>query len=84
MVVRYKSVWNLSKISNIFMEFYYAIASTDGMVRTYDIRKSHKAKALNKFKMPKGITSLQVSSNGGFILCKYGHKAQILYCKNKD
>lgn len=81
-VAKYKTVKSLSKISSVFGEYYYATSSTDGMVRTYDLRT--KEKALNKFRMAPGITSLQVSDEGSYILCRYGHKAHILSCRDKN
>ena len=72
----------MSKISSVFGEYFYATSSSDGLVRTYDLRTHEKA--LNKFKMAPGITSLQVSDEGGYILCRYGHKAHILCCTDKN
>jgi hypothetical protein len=34
--------------------------------------------------MAPGITFIQVSDEGGYILCGYGHKAQILNCTDKN
>lgn len=59
-ILKYKSVNNFTKISAVFTGYSYATASSDGMVRTYDIRSYNKA--LNKFKMNTGIRSLQISS----------------------
>lgn len=51
---------------------YFATASSEGFIRTYDIRNHYKA--LNKFQMPTEITSLEISKKGNYVLCTYDHK----------
>lgn len=81
MVANYKSVNDLAKISSIKDSHCFVTASASGFVRTYDIRNHQKA--LNKFDMPAGITSLQISKEGNYILCGYREKAEILSCTDR-
>lgn len=81
LISKYKTVKDLHKISNCFNQHHFAIASEDGNVRIFDL--NNYGKAINKFKMPAGITSLQISDSGNYILCRYGHKAHMITCQDK-
>jgi len=80
-VASYKTVHDLSRIACIEGSHCYVTSSLQGCVRTYDIRNNQKA--LNKFEMLPGITSLEISREGSYILCGYKEKAEILSCTDQ-